>query len=146
MNKITQIILFIGIIAVGFSAIIYINGLKSNLGNLNVNDNAYSSSATYSTSTLTNGVATLLVQKATTTRTYVKVCNPSGTDVLAWIYKVSTSTNVVVNKGTPIFASSTTAYPQIDACMTINENDPYLGQVWGIVNSTTTLTIESVQE
>ncbi len=115
-------------------------------GNLNVSENAYNDSVTYATSTLTNGVATLLVQKATSTRTYAKVCNPSGTDVLAWIYKQSTSTGVVINKGTPIFASSTTAYPQIDVCMTIDEKDPYSGQVWGIVNSTTTLTIESVQQ
>ena len=145
MNKLTQLVF--GIIVVSLLTFIAFKDIKENLGNLNVNENAYSSASTYSTSTLTNSSATLLLSKATSSRTYAKICNPKGADI-AFIYKQATSTGVSINAGTgsPIFASSSTSYPQLDACFNINSDDPYLGQVWGIVNATSTLTIESVQE
>ena len=146
MNKLTQLIF--GILVISLLILIASVVIKENVvsfGNINVNENAYSSAPVYSTSTLTNSVATLLLARATSSRTYAKICNPQGSDIV-WIYKQSTSTNVVVNRGTPIYSSSTTGYPQLNSCITFDDNDPYMGGVYGIVSATSTVTIESIQE
>ncbi len=142
MNKIIQIIF--GIVVVGLLAVItlkvYAPAKNVPLGSLFVDENAYSSGVSYTSSTMTTNIATSLLVRATSSRTFVKICNRSANTVD--IYKQSTSTGIVVGMGTPLHATSTTG---VD-CVTYDSSDPYLGQVWGISAITSTLSIESKQE
>jgi len=115
-----------------------------NLGNLFSELHAYSGGLTYSTTSITNEIATLLLQRATTSRTIARFCQIAGA-APTWIYKQGTSTNVVKNMGFPI-ASSTGDALNYDNCMTIDASDPYTGQVWGFSSATTTISVEAKQE
>lgn len=140
MNKLTQLVF--GIIVVGFLTIITFGIYKNenNLGNIFVNENAYTS-ASYATTTMTNSVETSLLARATSSRTMAKICHISGGTV--YLYKQATSTGVINGRGNPIypFGSST---PQ--TCVSYDVNDPYIGQVWGISSVTSTVSVESKQE
>ena len=127
-------------------AILAISGLyfrsgetQKNFGNLNVNENAYSSGVTYSTSSISTNTATSLLVRATSSRTFAKVCN-QGTSTV-FIYKQSTSTGIITGMGTPLFATS--SYQ--GSCFTYDEIDPYLGQIWGTALNTSTVSVESLQ-
>jgi hypothetical protein len=115
------------------------------VGNILNNDNAYSVGGTYVTSTLTSGVATLLVPRATSSRTYAKV-TVLGDAARVFIYKQATSTGVVVNRGSIIFASTTTQYPQFPAEFKVDSSDPYTNEIWGVSEATTSVAIEYKQE
>ena len=143
MNKSIQ--LFFGIIAIALLASIAVNQsgfLKRNLGNLNVDENAYSSGVTYTSSTISNNVATVILARATSSRTFAKICDRTGATT-TWIYKQATTTGAILGMGSPILASSSNLYPP---CLAIDSLDPYLGQLVAISGATTTLSIESLQQ
>ena len=144
MNKSIQ--LFFGIIAIALLASIAVNQsgfLKRNLGNLNVDENAYSSGVTYTSSTISNNVATVILARATSSRTFAKICDRTGATT-TWIYKQATTTGAVLGMGSPIFA--TTTHNMYPSCLAIDSLDPYLGQLVAISGATTTLSIESLQQ
>lgn len=137
------------LIVICLAILILVGGLfigkdSVNLRGIETSPNSYSSAPTYSTSTLTNNLATAIVPRATSSRVYAQVCNYISSDIL-WIYKQATSTGVVISRGSPVFASSSTNYPQLQPCFRIDADDPYTGQIWGIINSTSTITIEYLQ-
>lgn len=138
MKNISIIILAIAIVA---GALIISNGNQRNVGNIFTNPNAYSSGVSYTSSTLTNSVAKLLLPRATSSRTMAKICLISGNTT--YLYKQATSTGVVVNQGDPIYLASSTASR---TCATYDANDPYIGDVWSISDATSTVSIESKQE
>ena len=145
MNKLEKIavivsaILLVAIVFVGFQVL----NKKASLGNIFVESNAYSGAATYTSSTLTNSLAVSLVPRATSSRHYAKVCQGSTSTAIVRLYKQATSTGVVINQGYPLHPSST---PNGNFCMSIDANDPYTGQIWGIAPTTTTVEIEYRQE
>ena len=140
MNKNLQIAF--GIIIVGLFAVSVIQGMKisqtDTLGSLFVSENSYSSAPTYSTSSVVITAGSLLA-RATSSRTFAKICNQSANTV--YLYKQATSTGVVTNMGYPIYATSSNGL----SCATYDANDPYLGQIWGIAAATSTVSIESIQ-
>ena len=135
------------IIIIGLAvAILAIGGLyfrsgetQKNFGNLNVNENAYSSGITYATTSISTNIATSLLVRATSSRTYAKICNLSANYV--YLYKQSTSTGVLTGMGEPLSATSSNGI----SCATYNSIDPYTGQIFGITGATSTVSIESLQ-
>ena len=140
MNKAEKIIVLTGIVILGLLAIIAFAPTNQPFGSLNVNENAYSGAVTYSTSSIGTDTATSLLAKATSSRTFAKVCNQGAS--IVFIYKQSTSTGIVTGMGTPLFATSS----YLGSCVTYDEIDPYLGQIWGIALATSTVSVESKQE
>lgn len=136
-NKMNKTIIIISIITLIFIVGLYSKN-EGSLGNILVNENAYSS-ASYTSSTITNSIATSVLSKATSSRTMAKICLLTGGTT--FLYKQATSTGVVVNQGDPIYATST---PK--SCAVYDDNDPYFGQVWAISDVTSTLVIEYKQE
>mgnify|MGYP001566753350 CR=1 FL=1 len=137
------------LIVIGLAILLLIGGLFIGKGSVNLrgietNPNAYSSAPSYSTSTLTNNLATIIVPRATSSRVYAQVCNYTSADIL-WVYKQATSTGVVIGRGSPAFSSSSANYPQFQPCFRVDSDDAYTGQIWGIINSTTTVTVEYLQ-
>lgn len=128
----------IAILGLTFGLGYFLRPVQEQFGSFFVNENAYSS-ASYASSSMTNSIATSLLARATSSRTTAKICHVSGGTV--FLYKQATSTGVVVSQGDPIypFASST------KTCATYDVNDPYIGAVWGISGTTSTVSIESVQ-
>jgi len=133
MNKsIIIITLIIALVSLYFST------SSQPLGNIATNPDAYNSAGVaYSSSTLSSGAEEVL-SRATSSRSFARICNRTGEDVV-YLYKKSTSTGVVVNGGGfPLNATS--------SCMTINQNDPYTGAVWAVSSASTTVGIEAIQE
>lgn len=139
------------IVAVIFSLVaLGVQFLKSDrapqsFGNIFVGPNAYSSAVTYTSSTLTNSVATSLVPRATSSRSYAQVCfgDNSANSQPVFLFKQATSAGVALNVGHAIYASSTgTSGPK---CLRADWDDPYTGQIWGITNATATVWIEYLQ-
>lgn len=125
----------------------FLKNPKKNLGNLFVSENANRAALAYSTSSV-GDQAVLLLEAATSSRTFARICGITMFGRV-FLYKQATSTGVQPLKGTPIFASSSTAWPTLDACLTLDEKDPYLGQVWSIdeaSTATSTVSVESKQE
>lgn len=141
-----KIQIIFGVLIVGLLATIAFHPVQQAVGNIFSNDNAYSTGVTYASSTLTNSVATLLIPRAASSRTYAEVCVRASVGVI-WIYKQATSTGVSVDQGHPLYASSTSSlYPQYDGCVKYDADDPYTGQVWGITDTTSSVAIEYKQE
>ena len=144
MKKENLLIVIIGL-AIGILVGWFLIGKEQvNLRGIETSPNAYSSAPSYSTSTLTNNLAPAIVPRATSSRVYAQVCNYISSDIL-WVYKQATSTSVVIGRGSPVFASSSTQYPQFQPCFRVDANDAYTGQIWGIINSSTTITVEYLQ-
>ena len=143
MNKENKIIIGIGVVIIVLLAVMVFKIDTTNktqkLGNLNVNENAYSQAATYSTSSISTNTATSLLVRATSSRTFVNVCNLSNNTV--YLYKQATSTGVALGMGYPLFATSTGN----QGCKSYDEIDPYLGQIWGIADATATVSVEYLQ-
>ena len=127
---------------IAFVGVVNYKNSQGTLGNLFVDENAYSSTPTYTSSTISNGSATVILVRATSSRTFAKICDRTGATT-TWIYKQATTTGVVTGMGSPILASSTNVY---SPCFIVDYNDPYLGQLVAISGATTTLSIESKQE
>lgn len=105
-------------------------------GNIVVDENAYSSSTVYTSSSLTGNLATLVVPKATSTRTYAQVCLSEAATSSVWVYKQGTSTGIVVGGGEAIYPSSSAASKP---CLRVDANDPYYGEIWVITRPTGTV-------
>lgn len=144
MNKEKKIFAGILLLFLGAFAWIMLSPKEEPIGNLAKDGHAYSSALTYATTSLTNNVAARLLVRATSSRSTARVCNVDGAERV-WTYKQSTSTGIVANQGFPIYATSGTAWPQIPNCLLIDQNDPYLGEIWAIVSATTTVSVESLQ-
>ena len=144
MNKIEKTVIGLALVLSVISLVVRFPG-KQVVGNIFVEENAYSSAVTYSSTTLTNDVVTSLIPRATSSRNIARVCvaENSANNVATKIFKQATSTGITIELGYPIYGSSTDA-SQI--CMTVNANDPYTGQIWGISDATTTVTTEYSQE
>ena len=120
-----------------------VNFFKQPVGSVFSEPNAYSAAPTYSTNTLNSG-AELLVSRAANRRSFVRICNVTGQDVV-FLYKQNTATGVIIDQGSPIYATSGTNWPQVPACMTLDANDPYTGAIFGISSASTTVSIEQLQ-
>jgi len=120
--------------------------LPPGVGSLFVQSNSYSTPPTYTSTTLTNDIATELVARATSSRNIARICmredNASSTFPV-YIWKQGTSTGVATSSGYPIYFNASTSNSQ--SCFTVDASDPYTGQIWGIAKTTTTLTIEVLQ-
>lgn len=113
-----------------------------NIGSIFTEPHAYSTGATYVSTQLTNSLATLLISRATSSRTFCEVCQNSTSSAIVWLFKQGTSTGVAVNLGYPLYSSSTNfGLP----CARYDADDPWTGQVWGIAGVTTTVTTSCVQ-
>lgn len=141
MNIKTKDIILTGLIALAGAVVLFIlysaySQESKIVGNIFTDTDAYSGvqPITYTSSTLSGGVATLLVPRATSSRTYALVSQLNGTSTV-FIYKQTTSTGVVVDQGTPLFTSST---PSGSPFFRVDKNDPYTGEIWGVSNGTTT--------
>lgn len=146
MNKTEKIIVAgIAVLLLSVGAMIVLGKKSQNFGSLFVEQHSYSAAATYASTTLTNNVAASLLSRATSSRTFARICvrEDSANNVPVKLWKQATSTGVVTVSGHPIYSSSTAGGQN---CMTLDANDPYLGQVWGISAATTSVTIESLQE
>ncbi|KKM64270.1 hypothetical protein LCGC14_1503110, partial [marine sediment metagenome] len=141
--KIEKTVIGLALILSVISLIVSIPG-KQAVGNIFVEENAYSSAVIYTSSTLTNDTATLLVSRATSSRTYAQICfrEDSANNVPIKIFKQATSTGIATTSGHPIYASSTS----MRDCFRVDMNDPYTGQIWAISAATTSASIEVLQE
>ena len=144
MNKIEKTVIGLALVLSVISLVVRFPG-KQVVGNIFVEENAYSSAVTYTSTTLTNDVATLLVSRATSSRTYAQVCyrEDSANNVPIKIFKQATSTGIAITSGHPIYSSSTSAGQN---CFRVDMNDPYTGQIWAISAATTSASIEVLQE
>lgn len=148
MTKTEKILLFcVAIIGIAVGGL-YLGKTNVSSGNVFTHPNAYSSGVVYTSSTLLGGVPTSILPRATSSRTFAKICNDVSPTSTVFLYKQTTSTGVVLNYGTPIYPvaySSSTYTPR--NCAIYDWNDPYTGQVWGLTNgSGTIISVESVQE
>lgn len=142
MNK--QNITIVGLIIVLFAVGgLYFKQTKTNLGNLNVNENAYRSGVAYSTSSILGNVATSLILKATSSRTYAEVCVVTGNRI--WIYKQATSTGIATGMGYPLYSTTTATGFEYEPCFKVDASDPYLGEIWAIAETTSTVTVDYLQ-
>ena len=143
MNKLERVILALVVIISVMAFGVQFSG-KQAVGNIFVEENAYSSAVIYTSSTLTNDTATLLVSRATSSRTYAQICfrEDSANNVPIKIFKQATSTGIATTSGHPIYASSTS----MRDCFRVDMNDPYTGQIWAISAATTSASIEVLQE
>jgi hypothetical protein len=144
-------ILSVAVLAITVCFVVVVTAVRfsstdEKLGNIFVNEDAYGSGVTFTSSTLTNNVATLLIPRATSSRTMARVCFTPGQGTIVWLFAQGTSTGVMVNEGTPIFATSSAMYGGIPGCKTYNASDPYFGGVYSITSATSSVTIEYKQE
>lgn len=139
--KLTQALVFIALIIGIVSLTIGLQPEIERMGNIFVNPDSYTSGdVNYASSTLSSGAEEVL-SRATSSRRFARICNRTGEGTV-YLYKIATSTGVVVNGGGfPI--STSTAHAN---CMTINSDDPYRGAVWAVSSASTTVSIESIQE
>ena len=92
-----------------------------------------------------------LVLSEKSDRQYAKLCNigvfngatttPADPTLLAWLYFTNASTSVVAASSTPLNPRGLA-----DNCFVIGEVFKYPGEVWAISNSTSGLTISSVEQ
>lgn len=100
------------------------------LGALRVLPNAYTGASTMSSTSV--GVTATSILTASADRMWAKICN-YGSGVV-YIRETATDTSATIEHGIPI--SSSTAY---ETCYVIDANHPYLGQVYGVADATTTV-------
>ena len=128
-NKVfTVIVAIIVVVAVFF---IVGRGVQDGqLGALRTLPNAYTGASTMSSTSV--GVTATSILTASADRMWAKICNyGSG---IVYIRETATDTAATVEHGIPI--SSSTAY---ETCYVIDVNHPYLGQVYGVADATTTV-------
>ncbi len=87
------------------------------------------SSVTNSTSSV--GMTSTKLLDASAVRRYAKICNQTGSQV--WL---SLSDSASLNAGIPIYASSTSNH-----CYQIDSDNLYVGSVYGIADTTSTVSI-----
>ncbi len=158
MKILTYLILgcFLTVVLVGVFILLKNPPVVQNLAGIQSLKTTYTKNSSYSSTTLSNGVATLIISKATSSRSYASVCFASSSQLNAvtstvWIYKQATSTGVVVNLGFPLYqainsVAATTIQNNPDSCKVFDVNDPYTNAVYAIANNTSTLLIETNQE
>lgn len=144
MNKIEKILL-VCVIVIGIAVGgLYVGRNNVSYGNIFSESNAYSGGVVYTSSTLIGGTPLQILPRATSSRTFAKICNELAATSTVFLYKQATSTGVVLNYGTPIYPTST----QLGlSCAIYDLNDPYTGAVWGLTNgSGTIVSVEYKQE
>ena len=143
MNKIEKAIL---VVIVMVFAVIVINGFliyesinDGKLGSLNVSENAYTSDVVYTSSTISGN--TLFLSRATSSRTFGRICQKDSSINTVWLFK-ATTTGMQVNMGSPIYPSSS---PAGKTCEIYDINDPFLGAVYGTSSGAASVSIEVLQ-
>jgi len=121
------IILLVAVVG-GMGLALYNN--SQDFGSLRVLENSYSSGSTNASSSV--GVTATSTITADPNRQYLAICN-DGAGIVS-IHESATATGVTIQTGYPI--ASSTAY---EHCYTADSTHPYLGQIYWIANTTTTV-------